>query len=626
MRHNRCGWRDVLWPTHYIARMIRTTIRANIIAWGLILGLHSTAGTENARLNGLSMHGSPAHSGLEPLPYVNPDAPKGGKLELTLEGVYDSLNPFNLKAGSTAQGLLGNVYQTLMIRSQDEPFTLYGLIAESLETDEARSFITFHLNPKAHFSDGHPLTTEDVQFTFDLLKSKGRPPQRTAYSQVKAVTLLSDHDIKFDLGNNEDRELPLSLGLMPVLPKHATDVVKFTEANLGIPVASGPYKIESLIPGTELTFRRDPNYWGNDLPISRGMYNFDVLHLTYIRDANAVFESFKAGLSDFRSESDATRWLSGYDFPAVHDGRVILKVQKFGLPKGMDGFAFNTRRPIFSDARVREALGYVFDFEWVNTKLFSGLFKRSASFFDDSVLSSHEQPASQGELALLKPFPKAVRSDILAGSWSPPHSNGSGYDRDAAQSALKLLSEAGYHLQDGQLMTPNGEPLTFEIMVESRQKERLALVYAENLRRIGVSMRVHYVDEVQYQRRRQKFDFDMMIGSWTATPSPGNEQRGRWSSNAARQEGSFNLTGAASPAIDALIEDIVNARNDDDFIDAVRAYDRVLLSGFYIVPLYYKSDQWFAYSSRIAKPDYVPMFGISPDPLQSLATWWSTKP
>eukprot|EP01037_Dinobryon_pediforme_P011859 gene11859-11950_t len=585
-------------------------------------GSSQLMGQTSPRVSALAMHDAPALSGTTPLPYANPNAPKGGKLELGLQGTFDSLNPFNLKAGSTAQGLNGNVFQTLMMRSLDEPFTLYGLIAQSIETNEDRSFILFHLNPSAHFSDGHPLTTDDVLFSFNLLKAQGRPQQRVAYAQVKSVDVLSPQDIRFDLTGLSDREMPLTLGLMPILPKHATDVAHFAESSLTIPVGSGPYILDAIIPGAELTLRRDPHYWGAALPVTQGLYNFDTIHISYMRDANAVFEAFKAGLVDFRTETDASRWLTAYDFPAVKDGRIILEPQPSGLPKGMDGFAFNTRRAIFADRRIREALGMVFDFEWVNAKLYGGLFRRSASYFDDSPLSAHNHPATETEMALLKAFPDAVRADIVQGTWTPPQSDGTGHDRKTAQMALGILAEAGFHLENGQLMAANGQPFDFEIMVESREKERLALIYAENLHRIGITAHLRYVDEVQYQRRRQKYDFDMMIGSWIATPSPGNEQRGRWGSAAAKLDGTFNLTGASSPAIDAMIEAIVDAKDETAFNDAVRALDRILLSGFYIVPLFYKPDQWIAYSSHLAKPGHIPMFGITPDPVQSLATWW----
>ena len=596
-------------------------ISALFFAWA---APHSGAYAEPLRA--ISMHGAPAQSGLEPFSYVNPLAPKGGKLELGLQGTFDSLNPFNLKAGSTAQGLMGNVFQTLMVRSQDEPFTFYGLLAESLETDETRSFVTFHLNPNAHFSDGHALTTDDVAFSFELLKTKGRPQQRGAYGQVKRVDVLSPADIRFDLSGLADREMPLTLALMPILPKHATDVEHFAESSLKIPVGSGPYIIDSIVAGTEITFKRDLKYWGVDVPNLKGLYNFDTMHVTYMRDPNVVFEAFKAGTLDFITESDASRWLNSYDFPAVQDGRVIKTAQPLGLPKGMDGFAFNARKPLFADIRLREAMGLLFDFEWVNAKFYGGLYKRSLSFFDDSVLASHGRSASEGELALLKPYPDAVRADILAGTWAPIKSDGSGRDRALPQAAMAILTKAGYQTRDGKLYAPNGLAVTFEFMVESREKERLALLYSESLRRVGIMTTIRFVDEVQYQRRRQQYDFDMMIGSWAASPSPGNEQRGRWGSAAAKNEGTFNLTGASSIAIDAMIEAVVGATTEVEFHDAVRALDRVLLSGFYIVPLYYKPDQWFAYSSRLEKPAKIPMFGITPDPFTTLASWWSKVP
>ncbi len=600
------------------------SIRVVLTAFAMLTS--SLCGAREQIVHAIAMHGAPAQSGLEPLTYVNPSAPKGGRLDLGLQGTFDSLNPFNLKAGSTAQGLMGNVFQTLMMRSLDEPFTFYSLIAQSLETNDERSFVTFHLNPKAHFSDGHALTTEDVAFSFELLKLKGRPQQRSAYPQVKRVDILSPTDIRFDLTGLADREMPLTLALMPVLPKHATDIEHFGESSLKIPVGSGPYIIENISAGTELTFKRDPHFWGADEPNLKGLYNFDTLHVTYMRDPNVVFESFKAGNLNFITENDASRWLNAYDFPAIHDGRVIKVAQPLGLPKGMDGFAFNTRRSLFADIKFREALGLLFDFEWVNAKFYGGLYKRSLSFFDDSNLSSHGHPASKGELALLKPYPDAVRDDILAGTWQPIMSDGSGRDRALPQAAMAILTKAGYHLKDGRLIAPAGNEVSFEIMVESREKERLALLYSESLRRVGIMVSIRFVDEVQYQRRRQQYDFDVMIGSWIASPSPGNEQRGRWGSAAAKNEGTFNLTGASSIAIDAMIEAVLAATGDEEFQDAVRALDRVLLSGFYIVPLYYKPDQWIAYSSQLEKPAKIPMYGITPDPFTTLATWWSKSP
>ncbi|MDE2362604.1 MAG: ABC transporter substrate-binding protein [Hyphomicrobiales bacterium] len=570
---------------------------------------------------GIAMHGEPA---LPPdfaaLPYANPDAPKGGRLSLAFQGAFDSLNPYNLRAGSTAQGLAGNVYQSLMTRSLDEPFTLYGMIAQSVETDEDRSFVTFRLHPQARFSDGAPLTAADVLFTFDLLKTKGRPQQRIAYGLVRRIEALDDHTIRYDLTGADDRELPLTLGFMPVLAKHRTDVGRFADSSLDIPVASGPYTIASIKPGEELTLKRNPEFWARDLPVCRGLYNFDEIVISYYRDANSMFESFKAGLVDYREETNSTRWTTGYAFPAVLDGRVVREQLKIGTPRGMEGFAFNTRRDLFKDVRVREALAIMFDFEWINRNLFSGLYTRTTSFFDNSDLASTGTPASPAERALLQAYPGVVRDDVMEGRWRPFVTDGSGRDREQARQALALMEKAGWSIERGKL-EKDDELFEFEIMTVDRNQERLALNYASSLRRIGAIAHVRTVDEVQYQRRRQRFDFDMMIGSWIASASPGNEQRMRWGSASANQEASFNLAGASSPAIDALIAAMLAAKTREDFVTAVRAYDRVLLSGFYIVPLYHTAYQWDAYWTKLGRPTVLPRWSA---PLfgATLETWW----
>ena len=393
------------------------------------------------------MHGAPAlAAGFDHLPYANPDAPKGGRLALAYLGAFDSLNPYNVKALSTAQGLVGNVYQSLMARSADEPFTLYGLIAQSIETDDARDRVVFHLNPAAHFSDGAKIVAADVLFTFNLLKAKGLPSQRAAYALVKSADAPDDLTVRFDLAGADDRELPLILALMPVLSRAHTDAAHFEDQTLQIPVGAGPYKVAEVVPGQRLTLTRDPDYWARDLPINRGLYNFDEIRIDYFRDASAMFEAFKAGLVDFRLEDDPTRWRDGYDFPAARDGRVLRATAPYGLPKGISGFAFNTRRPIFADPRAREGLATMFDFEWINANLYAGVYRRSKSFFDDSELSAAGRPASAKERALLAPFPGAVRDDILEGRWAPPVSDGSGRDRALARTALDLLAEAGYAL------------------------------------------------------------------------------------------------------------------------------------------------------------------------------------
>jgi peptide/nickel transport system substrate-binding protein len=565
----------------------------------------------------IAMHGQPAlPSDFTALPYANPQAPRGGTLRLGVFGTFDSLNPFNVKALSTAEGLLGRVFQPLMARSHDEPFTLYGLVAKTIETDAARDYATFRLDPAARFSDGSPITADDVRFSFNLLRDHGRPPQRAAFALVKSVTTPDARTIRFDLTGADDRELPLILALMPVLPRAHTDAARFDEPSLAIPVGSGPYVVESVDPGRRIVYRRDPHYWGRDLPVSRGLYNFDRIEIEYFRDESALFTAFAAGLYDFRIEDDATRWRRAYGFPRRRRGEVVAEATPVELPQGMSGFAFNTRRAQFADVRVREALASMFDFEWIDATLFGGAYVRDVSYFGDSALSSAGRPAGAREQALLAPYPGAVRPDILAGRWRPPVSDGSGRDRAVARAALAELAAAGYGLRDGALRDPRGAPFDFEIMVKTRAEERLALDYSAMLARIGVKASVRLVDETQFQRRRQRFDFDMIPAGFPASASPGAEQRGRWGSAAANQEGAFNVAGVRSPAVDAMISALLAATSEEDFVAAVRALDRVLLSGYYMVPFYHAKSQWIAYSARLGHPARTPLYGVDLD------AWW----
>ncbi|MBX9757296.1 MAG: extracellular solute-binding protein [Beijerinckiaceae bacterium] len=584
-------------------------------------GAAPAAGASAGPRHAIAMHGEPAlPAGFTHLPYANPDAPKGGRLVIGFQGAFDSLNPFNLKAGSAAQGINVNIYQTLMTRSTDEPFTLYGLLAESIETDDARSFVTFRLNPKAKFSDGKPVTSEDVRFSYELLRKRGRPQHRAAFNQAHSVETPDALTIRFDLSGANDRELPMNFALMPILPAHAVNLDRFDDSNLEPPLGSGPYVLKEVKPGEILRLERNRDYWAKDLPIHRGMFNFDEIRIEYFRDVASYYEAMRAGVIDYRDETNPTRWLTGYDFPAIQEGRIVKESLPLGGAKGMQGFAFNTRREIFADVRVREALNYLFDFEWINKNLYGGLYARTKSFFDETELASTGVPASERERALLSQWPGAVRTDILEGKWAPASSDGSGRDRDSARKALTLLKQAGWTISEGVLQR-NGQPFAFEIMVQDRNQERLALNYSQSLRRIGVDARVRTVDQVQYQRRRQKFDFDMMMGMWVASNSPGNEQRNRWSSQSAKMESSFNLAGAASPALDGLINRIVSAADREDFVAAVRAFDRVLLSGFYIVPLFHAPDQWFAHVSALKRPSALPRYA-SPLFGATLDTWW----
>jgi peptide/nickel transport system substrate-binding protein len=563
------------------------------------------------------MHGAPAMpDDFTALPYVNPDAPKGGRLVEGVLGTFDSLNPLIVQ-GLAVQPIRGYVVESLMARSYDEPFTLYGLLAQSIETDDARSYVTFTINPAAHFSDGTPVTAEDVVFSWQLLHDHGRPNYRIYYAKVAKAEMPDSHSVRFDFADGSDRELPLILGLMPILPKHAIDPATFENSTLAKPVGSGPYVVSNVDAGKSVTFERDPNYWGRALPINRGLWNFDELRFDFYRDANAYFEAFKAGLYDVRAETDPGRWQTGYDFPAANDGRVVKESFASGLPKFASDLLFNARRQIFADIRVRQAIALLFDFQWLNRNFFFNLYQRSASYFDDSELTAYHRPADQHERALLAPYPDAVRPDVLDGTWSPPASDGSGRDRNTLRQALELLRAAGYELNGTTLRDKaTHRPFTFEIMVTDRDEERLALTFSSNLARAGIKADVRLVDAVQDQERRSTFDFDMIEYRWEQSLSPGNEQSFYWGSAAAGQDGTRNYMGVRSAAVDAMIDALLRARGQDDFVEAVRALDRVLISGSYVVPLFYLPAQWVARWAYVQHPARTSLYGYLPE------TWW----
>lgn len=571
----------------------------------------------NQARHGIAMHGEPLLApDFQHQRYVNPNAPKGGRLRYGILGTFDSLNPFIVKGLAPSQ-IRGYVVESLLARGYDEPFTLYSLLALTVETDANRTYVTFTLNPAARFSDGKPVTAADVIFSWQLLRDRGRPNFRTYYVKVAKAEAISERMVRFDLAPANDRELPLILGLMPVLPKHAVNPETFEETTFDPLVGSGPYVIGDVDPGRSLILKRDPNYWGRNLPINRGLWNFDEIRIDYYRDGNAHFEAFKKGLYDVRPEHDPGRWETAYDVPAVRDGRIVKDTFTDGLPKGLSALVFNTRRPIFADIRVREAIGLLFDFEWINHNFFFGRYRRSASYFEGSELSARGRPADAHERALLAPFPDAVRPDIMSGRWQPPVTDGSGRDRSMLARALTLLRSAGYELSGTELRSQTtGQPFAFELLVTTKDQERLALAFARHLQRAGILVRVRTVDAVQYDRRRLTYDFDMIEYRWDQSLSPGNEQAFYWGSAAAEEQGTRNYMGVKSQAIDALIAAMLHARKRDEFVSAVRALDRVLMSGFYVVPLFHLPEQWVARWATIARPAEASLFGYLPE------TWW----
>jgi len=585
-----------------------------VLAAALLLG----TGARAEPVHGIAMHGTPRHPpGFAHFPYVEPDAPKGGRLVLGALGTFDSLSPFIIK-GVSPPLLREYVYESLLARSSDEPFTLYGLIAETVEVPEDRSSITFHLRPQARFADGAPVTPEDVLFSHALLKEKGWPYHRSHYGKVARAERTGEHSVRFTFDAPGDREIPLIIGLMPILPRHKVDPAAFERTTLEPPLGSGPYAVARVDAGRSLTFRRNPDWWARDLPVARGRFNFDEVRIEFFRDAASLFEAFKAGEVDLRPEDDAGRWLEGYDFPAARDGRVLKRELPTRLPSGMSALVFNTRRPMFADPRVRRAFILLFDAEWINRSLFNGVYARTQSFFERSDLSSHGRPADARERALLAPFASLVKPAVLEGTFRLPVTDGSGADRTNLRAAHALLREAGYEPRGGRLVKGD-TPLAFEFLAQTRQQERLMLAYASTLERLGIEVSIRQVDTAQYWSRLKSFDFDMIHWTWSASLSPGNEQINRWSSRAADIEGSLNYPGVKNPAADAMIEALLAARGEEEFTAAVRAFDRVLMSGDYVLPLFHLPRVWVAHWAHLRFPRTPPLGGFDLD------TWWSER-
>jgi len=535
---------------------------------------------------------------------------------LAKRGSFDSLNPLIVK-GVSAEGIREYVYESLLARAYDEPFSLYGLIAESVDTPDDRSFVEFTLNPEAKFSDGKPITIDDVIFSFELLRDHGRPNHRSYYQKVSKVEKTGERKVKFIFDASGDREMPLIMGLMPVLPRHIIDSETFEKTSFVPPIGSGPYLVGEVKPGQSISLKRDPDYWGAKLPVARGQFNFDEIRYDYYRDSGSLFEAFKAGAIDARPEDDPTRWTEGYNIPRVRDGRIVKEEFPVAVPAGMSTLVFNTRRPLFADQRVREALIKLFDFEWINRNLYHGQYARTESYFARSDLSSHGRPADEKEKSLLAPFAGEVKPAIMDGSYAFPVSDGTGDNREGRKEALALLEQAGYRLEKGKLRDKQGQPVSFEILAATRAEERLLLTYARALKQVGIDARIRQVDSAQYQRRKLTYDYDMLQYDWPVSLSPGNEQFFRWGSDAAITEGTYNYAGVKSAGVDAMIKALLEANDSENFVAAVRALDRLLLSGDYVVPLFHLPKQWLAYWKRLKRPPDTPLYGYQID------TWWS---
>ena len=566
--------------------------------------------------HGLSLFGDLKYpANFQHFDYVNPDAPKGGTVKFAAIGTFNTLNPFQL-VGSR-EGAEGQIFDTLMTPSYDEPSSMYGLIAQSVEVAPDRSSVTYTLRPEARFQDGSKITPEDVVWTFDTLKAKGHPRFRLYYADVLKAEKVGDTAVKFTFRNGDNRELPSIVGEMVVLSKAYWSKVDFDKPLQEPPLGSGLYKIASFEMGRSITYERDPNYWGKDLPVNRGRYNFATERYDYYRDPSIALEAFKAGQFDIRVENVAKNWAVGYDSPALSAGLIKKEEIQNQIPQGMQGFGFNTRHALFKDARVRDALTYLFDFEWTNKNLFYGAYTRSRSYFSNSELAATGTPSAD-ELKLLDPLKGQIPGEVFTKEYDPPKTDASGEIRDNLRAALKLLGEAGWSVKGGKLVNAQGQAFQFEFLLSQDQAdfERVVLPFGQNLKRIGIEMQVRLVDPAQYDNRLKTFDYDMIVVSLGQSLSPGNEQRDYWASASADENGSENYMGVSSKAVDTLVDDVINAKDRASLVTATHALDRVLTWSHYVIPNWYLSYFRVATWDKFARPQVSPPYSLALD------TWW----
>jgi microcin C transport system substrate-binding protein len=594
--------------------------RRSLIACGLLLPFAARtarAASQPAAAGGygLSLFGDLKYGpGFTHFDYANPSAPKGGTMKFAALGTYDTLNPFIIK-GVPAAGI-GQIFDTLMTQSQDEPGSEYGLVAESAAIAPDKLSVLYTLRQSARFHDGSPITAEDVVWTFDTLRNQGLPRYRTYYGDVTKVGPEGEHGVRFTFKTANNRELPVILGEMPVLSKKYWSSHDFTKTTLDSPLGSGPYTVAAADPGRSITYKRVADYWGADLPVDRGRFNVDTIRYDYYRDGTIALEAFKAGAYDVRRENSSKNWATGYDGPALRDHLIKKEAIPNQLPSGMQGFGYNLRRPIFEDLRVRQALGYAFDFEWSNKNLFYGLYTRTRSYFDNSELAATGIPEG-AELKILEPFRGKIPDAVFTTEYNPPKYDAKFTVRDGLREAIKLLKAAGWSFKNEQLVNDkSGQPFAFEILLNDPQMERIVLPFADNLKRLGITARVRTIDTAQYERRMETFDFDMAVVVFGQSLSPGNEQREYWGSKAADEQGSNNLLGIKSPVIDRLIEALIDAPDRASLVAHTHALDRVLQYGYYLIPNFHNTAFWVAYWNKFRRPPVSPKYGIGLD------TWW----
>ena len=537
--------------------------------------------------HGIAMHGDLKYpEGFTHFDYANPDAPKGGTMRLASTGGFDSLNPFILK-GTPASGLTrlgqGFLYDSLTTQSNDEPFSQYGAIAKTIIWPEDRSWVTYKLEPNARFHDGEAIRSDDVKFTFDTLIEKGHPLYASYYGNVTSVETPDDLTVTFKFKDSTNKELALIIGQLPILPKHYWQDKEFNSANLTVPVGSGPYKIKSVDPGRSIVYERVKDWWAKDKNINKGQYNFDEVKYDYYRDDTVAIEGLKADQFDVRVELSSKQWATAYEGPQFKDGRMIKKLIEHDNPTGMQAFVYNTRRAPFDNIKVREALGYLFDYEWTNKTLFYGTYTRASSYFNNSELGSSGLPEGE-ELEILNKYRDQLPEEVFTKTFKVPTTDGSGNIRRNMRQAIKLLKEAGWNLNGGKLVDANGKQMSFEIMIVSPSFERVILPFQKNLKRVGIEVDIRLVDVQQFIKRIQTFDFDVMVGTFGQSSSPGNEQRDYWHSSQADNQGSRNTIGIKNPVIDELIELVIQAPSRESLVARTRALDRVLLWNHYVIP------------------------------------------
>lgn len=604
---------------------MKTLIHFFLIGFSLISlsFLHATEDPAPLPRHGIALYGEPKYKDdFTIFDYVNPKAPKGGELVLAVMGSFDSFNPFIVK-GAAAAGLSplysSPLHATLMEHSKEEPFSQYGYIAESVEIPEDRSYVTYVLREKITFHDGTPITVDDVIYSFKTLVEKGHPLYRAYYHDVKGVQKVDERRVKFTFVDGSSRELPLIVGQLPIISKRYYEARGFDRADLKPPLGSGPYKIVDFTPGRSVTYERVPGWWGENLPISKGRYNFNRIRYEYFRDDTVSLEAFKSGGYDLRQERTIKIWKQGYKFPAATDGRIVLEKIKDNNPAGMQAFLYNTRREIFKDPLVREALSYAFDFEWTNQKMFFNEYTRIKSYFENSGLAARGLPSPE-ELEILESYRGRIPDNVFTKPYEPPKTDGTGNIRENLSIAKALLNKAGWRVENNILVhEKTGKPLEFEILLVRSDFERILLGFVKNLERLGVRASIRTVDSAQYTRRLENFDYDMIAGAILQSLSPGNEQREYWGSKAADAPGSRNYMGIKDPVIDEFIEKLIDAPDRKTLVHLTRALDRILLWGYYVIPSWYSNVNRFAYWKKIKRPEKLPDYDID------LHAWWTRE-